>query len=319
MKNIFNSIAMIGIAAALVLAGCGPASQNTEDTFSVLASTSFLADMAQNVAGDRVQVASLLPVGADPHAYQAAPSDVSKIAESDVLILNGLEYEHFIEPLLENAGGERLVIEATAGLTPNELEHEEGEGEEHAGETEAGEGGVHEAGDPHMWLDANRATRYVENIRDGLIKADPEGEEIYRANAAAYIEQLIALDIWIWEQVQTIPAERRLLVTNHEAMGYFAEHYNFTIVGSILPSFSSEAGASAQEITNAIEAIRAAGAPAIFLGEVENTDLANQIAAETGVKVVDSLYLESLTDGAPAPTYIDMMKHNVNQIVNALK
>jgi ABC-type Zn uptake system ZnuABC Zn-binding protein ZnuA len=109
------------------------------------------------------------------------------------------------------------------------------------------------------------------------------------------------------------------LVTNHEAMGYFAERYGFEIVDTILPSFSSEAGASAQEIAAAVDAIRASGAPAIFLGEVENPDLANQIAAETGVKVVDDLYLESLTDGPPAATYIDMMKHNVARIVEALK
>jgi ABC-type Zn uptake system ZnuABC Zn-binding protein ZnuA len=305
MKKIFNNTVLTLTLAALILTGCGSAPQSDDSAFSVLASTSILADIAQNVAGDRVQVATLLPIGADPHAYQAAPSDVSKIAESDVLILNGLDYEHFIEPLLENAGGERLVIEATSGLTPNQIESEETPGEM--------------VGDPHMWLDANRVTRYVENIRDGLIKADPAGEETYRTNAAAYIEQLLALDMWIWEQVQTIPAERRLLVTNHEAMGYFAEHYAFTIVGSILPSFSSEAGASAQEIAAAVESIKASGAPAIFLGEVENADLANQIAAETDAKVVDTLYLESLTDGAPAPTYIDMMKHNVTEIVNALK
>ncbi|MCQ3936716.1 MAG: metal ABC transporter substrate-binding protein [Chloroflexi bacterium] len=308
MKKIINTIIVTLTLAPLFLTGCGPAPQSGDDELKVLASTSFLADIAQNVAGDRLTVDSLLPIGADPHAYQAAPADVSKIAESDVLILNGLEYEHFIEPLLENAGGERLVIEAASGLTPTKLE-----------ESTEGEGRGNEAGDPHMWLDANRVTRYVENIRDGLIKADPAGEEIYRANAAAYIEQLIELDMWIWQQVQTIPAERRLLVTNHEALGYFAEHYGFTIVESILPSFSSEAGASAQEIAAAIEAIKSSGAPAIFLGEAENADLAEQIAAETGVQVVDSLHLESLTDGEPAPTYIAMMKHNVTQIVGALK
>ena len=305
MKKIFNTIIVTLTLAALFLAGCGSAPQSGEDTFSVLASTSFLADIAQNVAGDRVQVETLLPLGADPHAYQAAPSDVSKIANSDVLILNGLEYEHFIEPLLENAGGEHLIITATDGLTPNQIESEEQPGEM--------------VGDPHMWLDANRVIRYVENIRDGLSQADPEGAETYKANASAYIEQLTELDQWIWEQVQTIPAERRLLVTNHEAMGYFAERYAFTVVGSILPSFSSEAGVSAQEIAAAIESVKSSGAPAIFLGEVENADLADQIASETDVKVVNTLYLESLTDGAPAPTYIDMMKHNVTEIVNALK
>ena len=170
-----------------------------------------------------------------------------------------------------------------------------------------------------MWLDPNLVITYVENIRDGLIQVDPDGAETYKANADAYIAELKELDAFIKEQVDTIPVERRLLVTNHEAMGYFAERYGFEIVDTILPSFSSEAGASAQEIVAAVEAVRSSGAPAIFLGEVENADLANQIASETGVKVVDDLYLESLTDGVPAPTYIEMMRHNVTSIVEGLK
>ena len=312
MKKIFNTIIVTLTLSALLLAGCGSAPQSADNALNVLASTTFLADIAQNVAGDRVQVKSLLPVGADPHAYQAAPADVSKIAESNLLILNGVEYEHFIEPLLENAGGERLVIETTAGLTPHQME-------EHAGEAESGDGHDHEAGDPHMWLDPNLVITYVENIRDGLSKADPGGAETYAANAEAYIVQLKDLDAWISEQVNSIPAENRLLVTNHEALGYFAERYGFEVVDTILPSFSSEASASAQEIAAAVDAVKNSGAPAIFLGEVENADLANQIASETGVKVINTLYLESLTDGTPAPTYIDMMKHNVTEIVNALK
>ena len=309
MKTFFNKGNGLLILALLFLAGCGSAPQSGDSAVSVLASTSFLADIAQNVAGDRLAVESLLPIGADPHAYQAAPADVSKIAESDVLILNGIEYEHFIESLLENAGGERLVIEATEGLTPHAMdEHAEGD-EDHA----------HEAGDPHMWLDPNLVIAYVENIRDGLSEADPEGADTYKANAGAYIAQLRELDAFIREQVETIPAERRLLVTNHETFGYFAGRYGFTVVDTILPSFSSEAGASAREVASAIDAVKTSGAPAIFLGEVENADLAEQIANETGVKVVDGLYLETLTDGPPAATYIEMMKYNVTQIVEGLK
>jgi ABC-type Zn uptake system ZnuABC Zn-binding protein ZnuA len=301
MKKIFITI-YLPLLTALVVSACGqPASDSPAAGPIVLASTTFLTDIAQNVAGDRAQVESLLPFGADPHAYQAAPADVARIAESNVLIINGLEYEHFLEPLLENAGGERTVIEATAGLHPRV--------------DAASEHGV----DPHLWLDPNLVITYVENIRDGLSEADPAGADDYEANASAYIAQLEELDAWIVEQVVVIPPARRLLVTNHEAMGYFAERYGFEIVDTILPSFSSEAGASAQEIAAAVDAIRASGAPAIFLGEVENPDLANQIAAETGVKVVDDLYLESLTDGPPAATYIDMMKHNVARIVEALK
>lgn len=312
MKKIFNSIIVAMTLAALLLAACGSVSQSSDSTLSVLASTTFLADIAQHVAGDRLNVDSLLPVGTDPHAYQTTPADVVKISKSTVLILNGIEYEHFIEPLLENADGERLVITATARLEPHQME-------EHAGETESDDEHEHEAGDPHMWLDPNLVVTYVENIRDGLIQADPEGAEIYKANADTYIAQLMGLDAWIKEQVETIPVERRLLVTNHESMGYFAERYGFTIVDTILPSFSSDASASAQEIAEVIEAIRSSGAPAIFLSDVENNALANQIAEETGVQVVTSLRLESLTDGAPAATYIEMMKYNVSELVKALQ
>lgn len=302
MKKIINSIIGYTLLAALFLTACGSASTGSDDAVKVLASTTFLADIAQNVAGNRLTVESLLPVGADPHAYQAAPSDVAKIAESKVLILNGFEYEHFIEPLLENAGGERSIITASDGLQANTIDEDGAQ-----------------VGDPHMWLDPNLVVRYVKNIRDGLIQADPSAEQTYNSNADAYIAQLKELDAWIEEQVNTIPEERRLLVTNHEAMRYFAGRYGFTVVDTILPSFSSEASASAQEIAASIELVKSSGAPAIFLGDIENADLADQIAAETGVKVVADLHLESLTDGAPAATYIDMMKHNVIQIVNGLK
>jgi ABC-type Zn uptake system ZnuABC Zn-binding protein ZnuA len=303
-----NFFAMIVIAA--LLSACSPAPSN-DSGLNVLASTSFLADIAQNVAGDRTKVETLLPVGSDPHAYQASPADVVKISESTILILNGIEYEHFIEPLLENADGERIIITASDGLEPHHME--EDAGEEHTGEEER------ETGDPHMWLDPNLVIAYVENIRDGLSQADPDGTEIYKSNAEVYIAQLKELDAFIRSQVETIPVERRLLVTNHETFGYFAERYRFTVVDTILPSFSSEASASAQEIASAIEVVKTSGAPAIFLGEVENDSLAEQIAAETGVKVVNDLHLESLTDGEPAETYIDMMKYNVGRIVEALK
>lgn len=302
MKTIFNSIIKSLIFAPLFLTACGSAPQSSDDALRVLTSTTFLADIAQNVAGDRLKVESLLPFGADPHAYQAAPSDVAKIAESDLLILNGIEYEHFIESLLENAGGERLIVTASDGLHANMMEEDGAE-----------------VGDPHMWLDPNRVVKYVENIHDGLIKLDPAGAKIYKANAETYTSQLKDLDAWIVEQVNQIPSERRLLVTNHEAVGYFAEQYGFSVIGAVIPSLSSDAGTSAQEMATLVDLIKSSSAPAIFLGEVENSDLADQIAGETGARVVNDLYLESLTEGAPAGTYIDMMKHNMTQIANALK
>ncbi len=270
----------------------------------MLASTSFLADIAQNVAGDRLVVDTLLPLGVDPHTFQPRPADAAKVAASTVLILNGAEYEHFIEPLLENAGGERLVIEASSGLTPrpsaDDLEHE--------------------AGDPHFWLDPNLVITYVENIRDGLITADPDGTDIYRANAESYIAQLKDLDAWIKSQVETVPSEKRFLVTNHENLGYFADRYGFSLIGAVIPSLSSEASPSAQEMAALVDQINASSATAIFLDASDNPSLAEQIAREAGVEVITGLHLESLTAaGESAPTYIDMMKFNTELIVTNIK
>ena len=286
----------------LILSACSPrATDSPKSAPVVVASTTFLADIAQNVAGDRLQVESLLPYGADAHSYQPIPQDVAKIADSDLLIVNGAGYEHFLGSVLENVGGERTVIEASAGLSVRE-------------DAES-EHGV----DPHLWLDPNNVIGYVENIRDGLTAFDPEGADIYKSNADAYINQLRGLDLWIEGQVSTIPAERRLLVTNHDSLGYFAERYGFTVIGTVVAGTSSDAAPSAQQMAALIDQIKATGAPAVFLDAAELPTLARQIASDAGVRVVTDLYFGSLTDGPPAGTYLDMMKHNVTQIVEALK
>lgn len=294
------------IAIALALSACGGQSTSGPEkrTSVILASTTFLADIARNVAGDRLIVESLLAPGADPHEYQAVPSDVQKIAESTAVIINGLDYDRFIQPLFENAGGTRLVITASDGLEARQMQEESGE----------------TATNPHMWLDPARVTKYVENIRDGLIQVDPDGREIYNANADSYISQLNNLDSWITEQIAQIPPERRLLVTNHDSLGYFAERYDLTVIGTIVPGVSSEVAPSAQQIAKLIDEIKSTGAPAAFLNISDNPHLADQIANETGIQVVTDLYIETLSpsDG-PAATYMDMMKYNVSQIVNALK
>jgi len=269
----------------------------------VLAVETFLADIVRNVAGDRMIVDSLLPINSDPHSYQPAPRDIIKVSESNVLVINGGGIETFFEPLLDNAGGSQLVITASAGLTS--LPDPSGE---------------HPEGDPHFWMDPNNVIRYVENIRDGLIQADPQGKQYYMDNAVAYIAKLKTLDTWIVDQVAQIPPEYRLLVTNHESLGYFAARYGFTVVGSIIPSVSSESVPTASQLAELIDQIRASGAHAIFMETGANTDLAEQISAETNVILVTNLYTASVSDmQGPAPTYIDMMKYNVNQIVNALK
>jgi ABC-type Zn uptake system ZnuABC Zn-binding protein ZnuA len=273
----------------------------------VVAVETFLADVAQHVAGDRVSVTALLPLGVDPHSFEPTPADAARVVASNVLIVNGAGLEAFLDRLLANVGGQHQAIVASAGLTSRQPR----EGEPAPDEP---------TGDPHFWLDPNNVIKYVQNIRDGLSQADPPGGAVYAANAEAYISQLKELERWIGEQVNQLPREHRLLVTNHESLGYFADRYGFRVVGSIIPSVSSEASPSAQQLAQLVDRIRASGARAIFLETGSNPQLAEQIAQETGVKVVTDLYTHSISaaDG-PAPSYVEMMRYDVRQIVEALK
>ncbi len=303
-------ITILTLLAATLLAACSssaegssPPQASTSGGLHVLASTTFLADIAQNIAGNHVKVDSLIPPTVDPHEYQLKPQDIIKLNESQVLIVNGLGYETWLKSSLDSLQGQRIIVTATTGLTPN-----------------PDPTGEHAAGDPHMWMNPLDTVHYVENIRDGLIQADPTGKDVYTANADAYISKLKELDQWVKGEVAQVPPEKRLLVTNHDALGYFAQAYDFKIVGAVIPSVTAEASPSAQQMASLIDTIKSSGAPAIFLDIGENQNLANQIASESGAKVVTGLYVEtvSATDG-PAPTYIDMIKYDTTTIVNVLK
>ncbi len=314
------AVRWLGLFAVLSLlvscaspAGSAPSASGAP---KVLVAETFLADIAQNVAGDRLHVDALIPVGVDPHSFEPTPADVRKVAASTLLITNGAGFESFMQQLLNNAGsppsGKRTVVEASAGLTsrrPQSGEHPEGE-------TDA----AHPEGDPHFWLDPTKVVIYVQNIREAFVGADPAGEAAYATNAATYISKLRELDAWIKAQVAQIPESRRLLVTNHEDFGYFADRYGFKVVGAIIPSVSSAASPSAQDLARLADQVKATGAPAVFLDTGANTQLADQLARETGIKVVTGLLTHSVTapDG-PAPDYISMMRYDMNAIVNALK
>lgn len=297
--------------------GAPPATQAAQGAPTVLAAETFLADIAQNVAGDRLHVDALMPIGVDPHSFEPTPADVRKVAGSTLLIINGAGVEAFLNQLLSNAGGQRTVVEASQGLqsrTPQPGEHPAGEGGAAAGDHAL------EQGDPHFWLDPTKVITYVQNIRDALIAADPGGKDVYTANADAYIVKLNELDAWIKQQVAQVPESRRLLVTNHESLGYFADRYGFKVVGALVPSVSSAASPSAQELARLADEVKATGAPAVFLEIGANEQLADQLARETGIKVVTGLLSHSITAaGGPAPDYISMMRYNVNAIVGALR
>jgi len=292
------------ILLSVLLAACSAPAAPAD----VIAVESFLADITRHVAGERLSVGSLIPEGLDPHTFDPTPQDVAQLARSRAIVINGAGLETWLEPVLENANVS-LLIDASAGLEPREGDHED--------ETE--EGHPHEI-DPHFWLDPISVVHYVENIRDGLTKIDPNGRDDYAKNAETYIAELRKLDAWIRAQVKTVPPERRLLVTNHESFGYFADRYGLKVAGAIIPSASSSASPSAQQMAALIETIRSSSAPAIFLETGTNQQLANQLAAETGISVVTGLQTHSLTlpDGS-AGDYIRMMRYNTELIVQALK
>ena len=284
------AVVVTGRAASLV--GCGAASGSAGSP-QVVAETSFLADIIQNIAGNRLQVASIVPVGADPHSFDPSPRDAVRVAKARAVAIISPGFEPPIDDLIAGAGSkDRLTIDVSAGLPDVQA-------------------------DPHYWLDPTKVIIYVDNIRAGLTTIDPAGAAVFAANASAYQQRLRELDVWIAQRVAAIPPARRLLVTNHESFGHFAARYGFTVVGSILPSADSEAAPSGHKLADLVKAIKQTGAPAIFLETGNLPDLADQLARETGIKVITDLYTHSV--GPDAPTYIDMMHWNVDHIVEALK
>jgi ABC-type Zn uptake system ZnuABC Zn-binding protein ZnuA len=298
--------ALLTLAAALS-AGCGAQSSASSGALAVVASTSFLADIAQNVAGDRFEVASLVPRGTDPHAFEPAPSDLKAVAGADLVIVNGAGLEGPLLTTLENAVGDTPVVAASAGLSTRVPMP--GEPALAAGEA-----------DPHFWLDPELVKTYAHNIEAAFSEADPAGADTYAANAKAYEAELDALDAWIEDQVAQVPQADRQLVMDHASHGYFADRYGLTIVGTVIPGAATGESPTARQLSDLVRTIRETGVKAIFVEAGENPQLAEQIGAETGVAVVTDLLDHSLTEmDGPAPTYIDMMKYDTRRIVEALR
>lgn len=301
-------VAALLLGAAALAVGCGTAATTADGgALEVVASTSFLADLAQNVAGDRFTVRSLVPLETDPHSFDPTPSDLGAVAAADLVIVNGAGLEGPLLRTMQNAGGDATVVDASSGLESRRSQP----GEPALDDAEA---------DPHFWLDPTLATSYVTTIRDAFTVADPVGAAEYTANAAAYAQRLDELDAWIRTQVARIPPADRKLVMNHASHGYFADRYGLEVVGTVIPGVGAGAAPTARQLAELTATIRSTGAKAIFVEIDENPELARQIAAETGVAVVTDLLDHSLTEpGGVAPSYIDMMKYDTRRIVEALQ
>jgi manganese/iron transport system substrate-binding protein len=293
---------------AWILSACAAPAGGQSGKMQVVATTTIVGDVVGNIGGNAIQLDVLLPPGSDPHSFDPTPQDVAKIARANLIFANGAGLETFLDPLLKNADSRAQVIYVSDGIQLIRFQSNlPGE--------ESGPGG----GDPHTWFDPQNVKDWVQNIEKALSAQDPGNAQTYAANAQRYTQQLDELDRWIQTQVGQIPPDQRKLVTDHEAFTYFAARYGFQQVGAIVPGYSTLAQPSAQELAALEDAIQKLGVKAIFVGETVNPNLAQRVAQDTGVKLV-YLYTGALSDSSgPASTYLDFMRYDVNQIINALK
>ena len=274
---------------------------HAQDRLKTVATFSILADLVKNVGGDRVDVQALVGPNGDAHVYQPAPGDAKTLADAKVVFANGLGFEGWIARLIKASGTRAPMIVTTKGVKPRKADDDHGHGD----------------ADPHAWQSVANAKIYVANIRDALVAADPAGKTAYEANAAAYLSKLDALDAEVKAAVEKIPADRRKIITTHDAFGYFGAAYGIAFIAPL--GVSTEAEVSARDVAKIITQIRKQKLPAVFLENITDDRLLQRIGAESGARIGGTLYSDALTDekGA-APTYIDMVRHNVRQLADAL-
>ena len=291
---------------ATTLAGCAGDDDDEGAGVKVVATTAQVGALAREVAGDTVRVHTLIPPGVDAHDYETSTSDLKAIREATLLLRNGIGLDDFLDRAIAGAGGRKTVVTVTAGI------------ELHPGAGEAP--GASRDMDPHVWHDPANAKVMVANIAEALALADPPNADRYRANAATYQATLDETDRQIRALIDGIPPPNRKLVTNHDAFGYFIRRYGLTFVGAVIPSTSTQAEPSAKDIAALVDLIRKENVKAIFAESSVDPKVAEQIAKDTGVRIVDDLYGDSLGEpGSGAETVHGMLLANARKIAEALK
>jgi zinc/manganese transport system substrate-binding protein len=302
----------IAVAIALLL-GLPPGA-HAADKIKAVASFSILGDMVREVGGDRVEVRTLVGPDGDAHVYEPTPADARNLAASNILFVNGLGFEGWMDRLEKSSGFKGPVVVASKGVSPRQMVEDEGHnhGDEHA-KDEHGE----EITDPHAWQSLANGKIYVANIRDGLIAADPEGKAIYEANATVYLDAIATEEAAVKDTLGKLPEDRRRIITSHDAFGYFGAAYGIEVIAP--EGVSTESEASAKDVAKIIRQIKAGKIPAVFIENITDHRLLDQIARETGAKIGGTLYTDALSgpDG-PAPTYLGMFRHNVEALSQAL-
>jgi ABC-type Zn uptake system ZnuABC Zn-binding protein ZnuA len=287
-----RALGVIIASAALGLTGCAQQSGADDGRLAVVATTTQLGDFARSVGGDRIALTRLLPPNADPHEYEPTPSDVQAVAEADVVLEHGLGLDDWLDQVVANAGGSaaRTVTSTGVATLPN--------------------------GDPHIWLDPANAIQMVGAIQRALAAADPPGADTYRANARSLTDQITALDRELERRIARIPVDRRKIVTDHDAFGYFARRYGIDIVGTTLPSLSTAAQPSAKQLAELAATIRAEMVRVVFAEASIDPRVERALAEEAGARLGAPLYADALGPiDSEAGTYLGMMRANMDAII----
>jgi zinc/manganese transport system substrate-binding protein len=303
MRIILNRVVLLLLclaASAAVATGCGGNdSQASGGGPTVVGTTTQVADLVRNVGGDRVDVHGILGTNTDPHDYEPRPSDVEAVAGAPLVFRSGGDIDAWLDEVIENAGGEPRVVTLIDSVA--QLQDERGET------------------DPHWWEDPRNTIRAVAVIRDALIKADPAGRATYERNARTYLRKLEALDREIADCMRQVPADKRKLVTTHDALAYFANRYDVKVVGALIPSLSTQAQPSARDIDQLVDQIRSEGVEAIFPETALNKRLESAVSREAGAQVGGQLWADALgPKGSGAETYLDAMRKNAETMADGM-
>ena len=299
--------ALLAIAGACLSAVLGGA--QAAEPLKVVASFSILGDIVREVGGADISLTTLVGPDADAHGYAPTPGDARKLADARVLIVNGLDFETWLPKLSKASGFAGQTVTAAQGVTPRKFAgHGDGHGHHHH----------HGDADPHAWQSLANGVIYARNVADGLAAADPARAQAYRQRADAYIAKLRTLDASVRKTFNAIGADRRKVVTSHDAFGYFGDAYGVTLIPAM--GVSADAEPSAREVAAIIEQVRREKVPAVFVENISSPKLVQQIARETGAKVGGTLYSDALSKpGQPGATYLEMFEWNARQLAAALQ
>jgi len=304
MKRIFRNLLAVGMASIGLLSGVSHAA----DKLPVVASFSILGDLVRVVGGERLSVTTLVGPDEDAHVFEPKPADAKAIVQSRLLVINGLGFEPWAQKLARSAGYQGRTVMASQGVKPRIMAEEKGHGDSHHPDET----------DPHAWQNPENVVLYVRNIATALSQADPAGAATYQAHAEAYVKELQTLDDWAKAQFAAIAPGKRKIITSHDAFGYFAAHYQIQFMAP--QGMSTDAEPSAKAVAQLIRQIQREKIKAVFLENMSNPKLLAQLSKDAGATVGASLYADALSGpGQPGATYLQMMRHNVTQLVAGMK